>query len=702
MLILSIGEALATGVVGLLLLIDSVVYGFLSTLFSLFESLAGAEILNQSVYHEISQRVYVVIGIVALFFIVYSLLRALVNPDELNKTTSKIATNTIISLVLIGLIPTFFEKAFEIQNAIIDDNIIANIIFGEGTNNTISNTGRLMSLTSLSAFVNINNDTVASGNLNWAQTKTAILNGGSFSLISQFAEVINEGIDNASYTPIISTLCGAFLCYIVLSFCLDLGLRVVKLAFYEIIAPIPILLRILPEKKSVFDNWVKKTLATFFEVFVRIAIIYLIVFLVSKIVGDDINIINNSELNLIAKVIVFMGIFAFAKQAPKLISEITGIDSGNIKFGIRGKLKDSFSTMESIPILGGLGSRAVGAVTGGIGAATTSLFNGAGLSGFGYGALNGWNGKGVQFHKQRSKLYNDVYGLKGKQGIFGGQPITTKIENNLKKEAKDNYVGALQAENEAFENSNQFKLKEQEFINEQYNDKNKEINLAEDSLEKYKEIYNNIKHKVDAKNASRLNYENGSEYKGIMARYQNQVLNEADAIMKAKMKDYAVTPEGRNQYQKDKQDLIEQLQRKYTFEELQRLDKMGTSSNEAKEYLKNISSYSSDMKELTESQNNVNKANEHLNDLVKAYDDIDSNLAKQQAREYFTGDNAKEAGSLKYKANVKYIKDVEEEKAMKKRMESLDGKEEIAKLAEALKMANKEQSNPSSSEKKDK
>lgn len=38
------------------------------------------------------------------------------------------------------------------------------------------------------------------------------------------------------------------------------------------------------------------------------------------------------------KVIVVLGIFAFAKQAPKLIGDVLGLDSGNIKLGIGGKL----------------------------------------------------------------------------------------------------------------------------------------------------------------------------------------------------------------------------------------------------------------------------------------------------------------------------------------------------------------------------
>lgn len=38
------------------------------------------------------------------------------------------------------------------------------------------------------------------------------------------------------------------------------------------------------------------------------------------------------------KVVLVMGLFAFAKQAPKLIGDVLGVDSGNMKLGIGGKL----------------------------------------------------------------------------------------------------------------------------------------------------------------------------------------------------------------------------------------------------------------------------------------------------------------------------------------------------------------------------
>ena len=88
----TIGKVFENGITGLFMLIDSLVYWFLSLVFELFSSLAEAKIFTQDAYQKITDRFYVVIGVVMLFFLAYSLLKALVNPEELQKATNKIAT----------------------------------------------------------------------------------------------------------------------------------------------------------------------------------------------------------------------------------------------------------------------------------------------------------------------------------------------------------------------------------------------------------------------------------------------------------------------------------------------------------------------------------------------------------------------------------------------------------------------------------
>lgn len=194
--------------------------------------------------------------------------------------------------------------------------------------------------------------------LSWSEAASYVKNTGDFNILASFAPQVSSG--EISYTPIISTICGLLLLYIILSFCLDLGVRAVKLVFYQLIAPIPILLRIVPKESKIFNNWTKAVLATYFEVFVRLAIIYMITYLASNISA-----ISLASLGAVGKAIIIMGLVAFAKEAPKLISEVTGISSGNMKLGIRDKLAAGGALMAGAAI-------------------------GAGVTAFGRNAVNAW------------------------------------------------------------------------------------------------------------------------------------------------------------------------------------------------------------------------------------------------------------------------------------------------------------------------
>ncbi len=356
------------GLTGVFLFLDGIVYWVISKLFALYESLAGAEIITQDIYNDIVDKFYVVIGVVMLFYLAYSLLKTLINPDDFEKNTSKIALNLIISLILLGVMPTIFSYAFDLQKIIVEDGVIGNLIFGSN-NNTVGEKGKKSAFNVLNAFLNPENAEIENDeghSWNWFIVGiTGTDENISFMDITSFVEPIHDKENGASYTPLISTLCGCFLAYVLASFCLDLGVRVVKLAFYQIIAPIPIIMRIIPEKKSVFDNFVKGAIATYMEVFIRLFIMYIIVYLTASVYDA----FKDSPLGLIEGVVVILGLFAFAKQAPKLISDVIGIDSGNIKLGIGGKLAAGGAF--------GLGAIAGGAATSMLRNATNRWANGA-------------------------------------------------------------------------------------------------------------------------------------------------------------------------------------------------------------------------------------------------------------------------------------------------------------------------------------
>lgn len=341
-------DALAEGLAGLALMLDGIVYWLVGVLFDLYAELAGATIINSQTYQDIANRFMTIIGVVMLFYLTYSLLKALVNPDELNKSTNKVVMNIIVSLILISVIPTIFDYAFQFQNAIIEDHVIDNLLLGS-KNSSVTQVGKETAMTVFDSFITDNgepeiNKNVSTTYVGWRSLKTCIVDNSTsgcvhdegFRHVSLLAPSVVAG--DIDYIFIISTICGCFLVYVIASFCLDMGVRVIKLAFYQIISPIPILMRIIPEKKSVFDNWLKAIIATYMEVFIRMFIMFIAIFFCSQINQGNISILGTSDVGLFAKVVILLGIFAFAKQAPKLLGDVIGVDSGNIKLGIGGKL----------------------------------------------------------------------------------------------------------------------------------------------------------------------------------------------------------------------------------------------------------------------------------------------------------------------------------------------------------------------------
>ncbi len=168
----------------------------------------------------------------------------------------------------------------------------------------------------------------------WTNALDAITMYGNFSQISLFADEIVQG--NFHYTPIISTVVIGILVVLIIGFCIDVVVRQAKLVFYQMLAPICFMISVIPSKKDLMKTWFKKVISIWLEVFIRVAIICSIVLLVGRINFDELSRISHPILSTIT----ILGIVIFAKQIPKIIKDLTGLDSGSIKLNLREKLAE--------------------------------------------------------------------------------------------------------------------------------------------------------------------------------------------------------------------------------------------------------------------------------------------------------------------------------------------------------------------------
>ena len=115
--------------------IDTQVYSIASFAYSIFYELSSSSLLSSLNLASASQRLYTLIGIFMLFRLAFSFVKYIINPEGMEKGTSKLLSNLAISLALIVSVPWIFNRAFVLQTYIMDSNVIGNLIMGMDTSN---------------------------------------------------------------------------------------------------------------------------------------------------------------------------------------------------------------------------------------------------------------------------------------------------------------------------------------------------------------------------------------------------------------------------------------------------------------------------------------------------------------------------------------------------------------------------------------
>jgi len=537
------------------LLFDSIIYGLLSTFFDVYIALAQFRIFDNEVFKDLVNRVYILIGVIALFIVAYALINAIINPDNAgkgDKSLSKILRNLAFAIVGVALIPTAFDYAYYFQRVVLCNNTIPRLLLHNTEKESLfdedsisdGEVGTQFSINLFSTFfypASVSNDTTASlnfadtGDSNNPATKISVSSisldisdwfdgdgiDANYTLAEGYSDVVNgkhsifEALaifisdtilsDNndqkVNYIFLVSTIVGGYCLYVIISLCIDMAIRAAKLGYLELIAPLPVMMLIVPGQKKMFDSWIKKTLSTFFEVFTRLFVIILVLYLISTVndlfTGTSIvDALCKSQpgltVTLLMRAFIFCGLLIFAKQAPKFFSEATGIKSDGWKLGIADKLGEM--ALIGGAVKGGINS-VKGAATGALGGATTGIMNRKRIdlsSAVRQGAANGFKKGGNQFSKQRKATFQSIPEFSDKeQGLFGGVSFKDKIVDANKKAVSNSYKdqGARAIQN-ASKSENMKKIRDKFTAGE----RNKRIKNFES-----KDIYKQAESVADAK-----------------------------------------------------------------------------------------------------------------------------------------------------------------------------------------------------------
>lgn len=134
-----------------------------------------------------------------------------------------------------------------------------------------------------------------------------------------------------NYMFIITGVVGVAMTYIIISFAIDIAVRMFELIVLEILSPLFIATFVDPKsaQSGPFKNWLSAVGKSYASLYIRLAIIALMVLLVS-IINQSKMFQSMGDVSGWAKIFMVIGLLIFAKKAPKWIGDMIGIkgDSG--------------------------------------------------------------------------------------------------------------------------------------------------------------------------------------------------------------------------------------------------------------------------------------------------------------------------------------------------------------------------------------
>lgn len=382
-------DFIEAGLRTLMAFLCKVIYPVMSFLYELFNNVSQINILSTEDVQPIYQRITMILTIVMIFYVTFQFVKYIVQPEGLTdkeKGAGKIVYKMIIVVILIAFVPKIFEMAYDVQNAIISKNVISKVILGPQAVKDDGELGSSFSASVFNMFYYVDDENANKDCYDGATCRQIVMNNISSLKDDNSLGALNQGLNETgrsdmaliNFDGLIAVIAGGFIVYILLLYCIDVGVRWVQLLYLQLIAPIPILGYLTPKKDGIFQKWTKQCITTYLDLFLRVAIINIILLLCdtllkSKLSGDLIPEGTTGLMSTLIYVVIIMGVMLFAHKAPKMLSELfpkAGAATGN--FGL--SAKDRFGA--PMKVGGRVGGAIAGTAIGAVAGAATGLAQG--------------------------------------------------------------------------------------------------------------------------------------------------------------------------------------------------------------------------------------------------------------------------------------------------------------------------------------
>lgn len=391
--------------------IDSIVYGLLGALYTVFFNVSTADFLSGGTIKAIYSRVQLIIGVFMVFKLAVTIIQGIMDPTKVSDKKAgygTIVSRIVISLIMLSVITPInvpnpqneweeqlsnhglaFGTLYSLQNRILLNNTLSRVIFGNDEFSTsnkkttstrnLTQAGQDFSKIILKSFFSINllpesqwqavpeGKSPESVQANWVCQKidpaVKATYDNEHSTVADILTVVNSRCNTTgklaniiqfasgeqyvfNYMFIISTVVGVILCFLIITYTLDVAIRAIKLMILRMIAPIPIISHMsISGKESKgqdsFSTWINALVTTYLELFIRLIVMFLIIFVSEEVLTKGVAGLggayysgSNWFTNLLSTVFIVLGLFFFGKQAPKFIQDSLGIKPSGGSIGL--------------------------------------------------------------------------------------------------------------------------------------------------------------------------------------------------------------------------------------------------------------------------------------------------------------------------------------------------------------------------------
>ena len=391
--------------------IDSIVYGLLGALYTVFFNVSTADFLSGGTIKAIYSRVQLIIGVFMVFKLAVTIIQGIMDPTKVSDKKAgygTIVSRIVISLIMLSVITPInvpnpqneweeqlsnhglaFGTLYSLQNRILLNNTLSRVIFGNDEFSTsnkkttstrnLTQAGQDFSKIILKSFFSINllpesqwqavpeGKNPESVQANWVCQKidpaVKATYDNEHSTVADILTVVNSRCNTTgklaniiqfasgeqyvfNYMFIISTVVGVILCFLIITYTLDVAIRAIKLMILRMIAPIPIISHMsISGKESKgqdsFSTWINALVTTYLELFIRLIVMFLIIFVSEEVLTKGVAGLggayysgSNWFTNLLSTVFIVLGLFFFGKQAPKFIQDSLGIKPSGGSIGL--------------------------------------------------------------------------------------------------------------------------------------------------------------------------------------------------------------------------------------------------------------------------------------------------------------------------------------------------------------------------------